>query len=319
MKLEDYYSFAFSVYGAYEKELDLGNSSVILNSHEDDFYYAGVFDGISNLGKRTYPKAENHTGAWIASKSSAKLCDYYLQNNTLTFSQSDSGRLERYLYNEMKKINVSASGENDFLYGGSSDVSLPASMAIFAVRQISKNKVDCEILQNGNARGYILDKNGVAQLTKDDTDKDRDALESLSAEESLKNYINADRRFSISYQKISVSLPCIFIVSSHGGYSGFQSPMDFEGEVLRALLECDDKPLNWKNDLNKCISKTSKEDYSIAIAAFGYDTFSDVKKHFVSRYKDLASEYLIPEMEADSKILKRIWKKYSTSYYRMIK
>lgn len=309
MELRDIYSAAFPICNTVKTDITLNEDAVLMNTYKEEFFYMGLFDGCGEIGNKKYKRAGDHTGSWIASRLAAKTCDEVIQ----TDGKVDEGRLEAELYEAMKKA------EERFSEGGvkaKDQVSLPASMALCKIYSGKNGLCETEIFWNGNARGYLLDSKGLSLLTKDDMAEEKDPLKIDYDTKTIENCVNADKKFTVNNKKIDVKEPSLIILSSVGGYGCFQTPMDFEGMILRALLESGERPSNFESNVTSYLLSNSKDDFSICVTAVGFDDFEGMKKYFVERYKDLASEYLIPEMEANKDILNDLFEKYCESYYR---
>lgn len=73
----------------------------------------------------------------------------------------------------------------------------------------------------------------------------------------------------------------------------------------------------WQLLLNDEISSRSGDDQTIAVAAFGFDNFSELKSYYAMRY--LSVSKMVEKFESGDPDRKhRLWEVYKPNYYRYL-
>lgn len=158
---------------------------------------------------------------------------------------------------------------------------LPTTMVLSLMNE-TETGVEVLYLWAGDSRGYIWDKNGLAQIT-DDHEKG----------ETMTNLISLTRSFTLEARMMTFSKPVMLLNVSDGCYkcSCFASAFDFEYVLLKELNESD----NFKETAEKLDEQflhigTHDDSNTIALMAFGYDEFNDVKSSVAARLDYLNKE-----------------------------
>ena len=292
------------------------------NLGEDSFFCAedgksaivSVFDGCGGLGARPYESFGGHTGAYIASRAvCGAVHDWYYGSGRNTL---DSGKMaedmkgyigkaygvcERYAVERMKIM-------------GSMVRKFPTTLALsYAERE--KNGVRVHILWTGDSRVYLLDSNGLAQLTVDDTDVP-DALENLTCDGSMNNVVSSDGNFSINHRTLVLSEAAMILAATDGCFGYVSSPMEFEYILVKHLVESKN-PEEFRKNLEACLDEYAGDDFTMGIMSFGYGDFFATSQAFRQRKKFLEKEYMsFLEQEEDQ--IKELWRKYKRGYERYL-
>ena len=292
-----------------------GEDSYTTGCVEDQFYYQGVFDGCGGLGARTYAQLHGHTGAWAASRAAGMTTDRFMHEGKLRFLAEDGPALQRELAEDFKKLKNAYTENGGITIRGSLSRSFPTTAAIAAIRPETNNTILCEFLWAGDSRGYILDQYGLSQVTRDDIDSDADALENLKQDGRLVNTINADVSFEVHVRQVRLNLPSVVITATDGGFSYFETPMNFEAALLATLRQAN-VPEEWEEGMNALLRRKAGDDFTLAISCFGFADFTQVKNYFYNRFTALTNTYGIHSDKADYETLKKLWEDYKRSYYR---
>jgi len=179
--------------------------------------------------------------------------------------------------------------------------------------------LNCHFLWAGDSRGYVLDQNGLSQITKDDIEEGQDALSNLSSDSKLENVINADIPFNINSKSILINYPAVVIMSTDGGFAYFQTPMEFEYALLYTLIKARNIS-EWEMLMNNYIKKFASDDYTLMLAIFGFISFDEMKKYYYPRVEHLYNDFIFPIVteRASGKVFDMgpFWEKYKVTYYR---
>ncbi len=283
----------------------------------------GVFDGCGGLGARRYAEFENRTGADIgAAKAASSTLDWYdslklIENKTNNFKLSDN--LKRILRENFALLKKQSQIKNvSILKGSLNNKSFPTTLCciLFNFSNIIKENVECIYLWAGDSRGYILDCNGLWQITKDDTTADVDGF---VHDAKLENVINADTDFYINERNIFYKSKSLFIVSTDGGCTCFHTPMEFEYTILKSLI-FSDSITEWQQKLSDDIIEIASDDYTVIIYSLGFENFAELKSYYMERLKYLSIQFIYPieEGRENGKEIdyKSLWDEYVITYDR---
>jgi hypothetical protein len=133
---------------------------------------------------------------------------------------------------------------------------------------------------------------------------------------------------------MSISLkkePVIILCSTDGCFGYYQTPMHFE-HVLKSCLEEVEDEKTWSAKIEQEISKVTGDDCSLSLIAWGFSSFSDLKKSMKSSSVTGFSKLLNLEMDiaCAEQILTKAkedyekgvaegWSNYKQNYMKYIK
>jgi len=288
------------------------------------FGYMAVFDGCGGLGAKRYTEFSNKTGAYLASRLVALTtlewfkCNYLI--NETQKSESPAIGLKTYIENSLNNIKGMTDRRDSLSIKGSlSSKSFPTTASCVVCDYTKKESLVCHFLWAGDSRGYILDREGLSQITKDDIEEDVDALSNLSSDSKLENVINADSSFEINNKSVFVHYPAIIIMSTDGAFAYFQTPMEFEYALLYTLSKVANIA-EWEMLMNKYIKEFASDDYTLMLAAFGFTSFDEIKKYYNSRtgylYNNFISQVFTARKENKGYDINPFWEQYKQTYYR---
>lgn len=277
---------------------------------EDSYYYAATedrfiaaaFDGCGGSGSKKYENYSKQTGAYVASRA--------VSGGVKTWF--DSGKKE----NEMQSY-VQASLDVLQKYAdaggrvfGSLGKAFPTTAAIVS-GNISKRNTEITLSWAGDSRCYLLNANGLHQLTSDDLD-DEDAMSNLYNDGIMTNVINASTPFTLHQLSFRLNEPGILIAATDGCFGYLKSPMEFENLLVDSLVRAENLQ-SWKKDLNDRIHSVTGDDYTLTVAAIGYASFLEMQRSLLARHKILNQQYLIPDYDANV-----LWQQYKQEYSRYL-
>ena len=210
---------------------------------EDSYLYlflkktgvVGVFDGCGGSGARQYERFKRKTGAYMASRTvSAAFRDWFvefMEGNT-SDSKNYSELLQRIV--EYLSICQKIGGSATALKGSLAKI-FPTTAAVITFIEDSAG-INATCLWAGDSRCYLLDTEGLKQLTEDDLGG-FDAMENLSADGVLTNTISLSKKFEIHQKNLTVSGPAILFTATDGCFGYVSTPMEFEHLLLDTLLK----------------------------------------------------------------------------------
>lgn len=294
----------------------------IAGNGEDSYLYfadrnggiAGVFDGCGGSGAKRYEKFQGKTGAYMASRAVSGAAKDWFQsvlNGEERADDPESLKIKIKAYLDLCK----AVGGSASAFKGSLSKDFPTTAAII-LATAAEGRVQAACMWAGDSRCYMLNSEGLKQLTKDDING-FDAMENLSADAAITNAISASKDFLIHQKTITLSTPCILFTATDGCFGYFSTPMEFEYLLLSTLLEAD-TVAEWEAKISAVLQEVAGDDYTISGMSLGFGTFANLKKAFISRSKKLYEVYIakIRDMSYEEKLAK--WHIYREEYSKYL-
>lgn len=307
-----------------EKHTGLGeDAKPISEKLNADVYLIGVFDGLGGAGGRRFilPNKQSPVkGSWLASRIIRKsVLQYFKDNHKDSFKffaniVSAKNNLQDKLLLSLKEFlgKLELNNPPSKLKGQLAIRALPTTMAAC---YITNSKL--AFLWAGDSRGYILDRGGLHQYTKDDLDIECDALDNLSKTSEISNKIS-ELGFELRHSLLSFTSPSIILTATDGCFDNYITPMHFEYVILSTMQESSFFE-EWKTKLSAVIAKESTDDSAtMSLFCSGWNNFSIMKKDFSSRLAIITEKYinLINSADKESRdtIIKSLWEKYKKDY-----
>ena len=294
-KAQDNLSLIFYVAG--EMKESNGEDCYFCGYSENDSVVA-VFDGCGGIGSRRYANFSGKTGAYIASRAVSGVVSHWFEND------KDDETLSNYVKQALDVCNKYADKSGRMM--GSLGKSFPTTAALIHVQG---NEVCCHWA--GDSRCYILDDEGLHQLSLDDIDGE-DAFSNITSDGVLTNVICGSSSFVLHKRKLPLNMPCIFITATDGCFGYLPSPFDFEYLITNSLSEASSIE-EWKDSLDKTIRGFTGDDYTMCISAYGFSGFDDIKKFFAARNKELKNKFIDSKDDNAAK-----WEIYKGEYLKYL-
>ncbi|MDY4813048.1 MAG: hypothetical protein SO152_04270 [Ruminococcus sp.] len=270
-----------------------------------------MFDGYGEMDTTSYSKLGGRSGGYIASRLAAESTLKMFQNGNFTFSEMDSIKLGSDLKKYIEKVKKNFTTDSDRAL-------LPTTASIVACDFSKQDTIMFEYLWAGNSRGYLLDKSGLCQITKDDLVEEINPIVPDQKPRVI-NLINGETDFKINIKSVKTERPSVVVTATDGAYSCFSTPMEFEYALLYTLNRA--KSISqWEHLLKRLINELANDVFTVMIAGFGFDDFKDLKRYFFERTKSMYSEYVDPIFKAREnnsiEEIDEMWNKYKKQYYR---
>ena len=308
-----------------EKKRDCGEDSEKHSFNIDEAFF-GVFDGCGGAGAQPCPKCRGKTEAYIASRVVADSFQEWFENREES-TVRDADTLKELVVGYLNECNKQV-GEKSLLVGGIKK-KFPTTAAAGICRP-GTDSVEVDFYWAGDSRVYLLNDQGLAQLTEDDLGG-IDAMEKLTDDGVLTNVISLSKDFTIHTGHISMDRPGIVFAATDGCFGYLSTPMEFEFLLLKTMLEADCISLSsdndtkaggrkkgWQEKITEVIGKIAGDDYTLSGYAIGFGSFEEMKKRFVPRANYLYSNYIagLENKSYEEKIT--LWEKYRSDYYRLL-
>lgn len=297
---------------------------------EDSYCYSfcdtagmiGVFDGCGGAGARKHEFYSGKTEAYMA----ARLCaGSFYDSFRKTFPcdlPPEQITNEIFVPNAVRTLADHEPPKEGTGSGitGSMVRTLPTTVAVAMVQQASKGELLVSAIWAGDSRVFILDQQGLAQLTVDDTSVP-DPMRNLYEDGVLKNILCSDRKVKVHCRSIRVKPPFVVLAATDGCFGYVSTPMEFEGIVLNTLLKAE-TPAQWEEKLAKMIGIVAGDDHTLCLASYGFGGFTALQKCVHKRYMDIYNKYLNPISGLaadDSQSRFALWGQYQADYMRYLK
>ncbi len=298
---------------------------MIIDHGEDSYYCAfddrsalvSAFDGCGGLGAQRYDNLGNHTGAYLGARLiSGAMCEWFHNRRGEKWS---SGReltndIAHYV-REAFQIGAKYAKSNVKLRG-SMVRNLPTTAAIAYVEDYTEGEL-LHVIWAGDSRVYILDRNGLAQLTVDDTDSDS-AFDNISNDAVLNNVLSSDGNYTLHYKRFQLTQPSMLLVMTDGCHGYLATPMELEFMVEMSLLQSANLD-QYKSNLRHLFGEFAGDDYTFGFAGFGYGTFANMKQSVKARYNYMKKQYIdVLEEKSSDAVRRELWEIYRKEYERYI-
>jgi len=271
----------------------------------------GAFDGCGGLGAKTCPSVSDKTEAYLASRAvGAAVKDWF----SFSAANGYEWNVEALKEEIISKLELcqNQSADSSLRLRGSMVRPFPSTIAMITFR-IENGKLITQHVWAGDSRTYVLDKNGLGQISCDDI-KGEDAMSNLTRDGALTNVISVDKHFKLHSAKFTPKHPCIMFCATDGCFGYVSSPMEFEMMVL-AALEKANNVVEWQQLLNDDIFNRSGDDQTIAIAVFGFESFNELKNYYANRHH-VISRMVEKFYNEDPDKRQGLWETYKPNYYR---
>ncbi|MBQ1378366.1 MAG: hypothetical protein IIY77_10380, partial [Lachnospiraceae bacterium] len=274
-----------------------------------------VFDGCGGAGARKYERYGMKTGAYMASRAIAGAAkDWFAELTEGSFRDSDKAVLEskmnQYLAICKNTAGNTASGIKSKL---AKDFPSTASIILFTADDAG---ITAHCIWAGDSRCYLLDEDGLKQLTEDDLDG-LNAMENLTADGILTNVVSASKPFVLHQKTIKTKAPAILFGATDGCFGYFSTPMEFENLLLSSLFAVDNI-VQWEAGMKNVLEGIAGDDFTLSGAGLGFGSFERLKEYFAERYRFLNQEYIngLQRKTYDEKV--QLWEEYRKPYEMLL-
>lgn len=295
-----------------EKIQGYGEDSYCYRISEDSVLL-GVFDGCGGSGAKKYPIYQNRTGAYMGARAVAGATRQWFET-LLPLGGCDENRqtLKDSIAKSMMICRENCGNQGNKIRGSISK-EFPTTAAV-ARCSVVHGQLTVECYWAGDSRVYLLDEDGLAQLTADDLDN-LDAYENISGDGVLTNVISASKPFTIHERSVTLQKPFLVFAATDGCFGYIPSPMEFEQVLLEQLMIADSMD-DFEKRLHLKLAEVAGDDFAFVGAAFGFGIFLNMQKCLEKRYHILKRQYLSGISPIDLECRRLVWKRYQKDYYR---
>ncbi len=317
LKRESLKSFVDNIFVSEGEMIEgLGEDSFAY-SLNDKYGFIAAFDGCGGIGSRKYEIYENKTGAYIASHNLAQVTlDWFRDFSDSGDELGKDISLELYdvFTEKLKRIESQTTAT---AIKGSLTKSFPTTASLIFFKRCGR-RIYASFVWAGDSRGFILTSDGLCQITTDDIDADEDALSNLTSDSRLINVVSAAGDYKLNYRGVKCPPAGVLISATDGSFGYFKTPMEFEYMLINALSKSESID-EWQSNINAYIAEYTGDDFTLAVAVYGYKSFRMLKRMFIVRKKQLYMNCIRKLADATDEEKLCLWNEYKKNYYRGIK
>lgn len=303
-----------------EKVADNGEDSYCY-SFSDTAGMLGVFDGCGGAGARRHDYYSGKTEAYMASRLCAgAFYDAFRSHCPLEMPVSEFAQqvLKTTAVEQLVRFQPPKE-EGGPVLRGSMVRTLPSTAAVAITELLEDGSVKVSALWSGDSRVYILDEQGLAQLTVDDASV-KDPMLNIYEDGVLRNMFASDRPVWLNCREVVVKPPFMVITSTDGCYGYVSTPMEFEGLLLQTMLGAS-SVAEWESTLADTIGSFAGDDHTLCLAAFGYKNLVELQQCMEPRMQYLWDNYIAPLRDVPVEIREprfALWEHYKQDYTRYL-
>ena len=282
----------------------------------------GVFDGCGGSGAQRHAAYTDNTEAYMASRLCAGAFHDSFQD-LIPFRDREESLLQAYLQLSAERCGVTLATYQPPASGGGIKGSivrvLPSTAAVMLVETGADGSYRLSAVWAGDSRCYLLQPEGIAQLTEDDSTVP-DPMENLYVDGRLKNLISQDKPLHLRVRTLECRPPFAVICATDGCFGYFTTPMEFEGTLLQTLRAAA-TPAQWETLLSDAMGRVAGDDYTLCLAAYGFADFKALQKAFAPRTRDLTVDFLnqLRQLPKEDRAAREpLWEAYKPGYLRYI-
>ena len=286
-----------------------------------------VFDGCGGLGAQRHPKYDlraqntcpNETEAFVASRLCAGA--FYDAFQTLNAQEDElsAKKFSALAADYCARVLTACRPDSGTKIMGSMVKTLPTTVAAALVIPSGKEYLVGAIWA-GDSRVYLLDAQGLAQLTVDDATV-TDPMDNLYEDGILRNVLTADQFPRLNCRCVRVKGPFLVFSATDGCFGYFSTPMEFEGVILAALHEANNT-VEWERAIQEHIAQVAGDDFTFNLAAYGFGSFPALKQALRPQLRLLVRDYLsvVVTLPAEDRASREaLWRRYRSNYLRYMK
>lgn len=250
--------------------------------------WLAVFDGLGGSGARpiSVGNSRPRSHAWHASREARKSVVIAMQAPGDPIEAEElEGIIKHHLQRELAAVPPAPSRLR-----GQTIRDLPTTFA--AVRLVEgPSGLSVRVFWAGDSRVYALSPQlGLQQITRDDTEVSVDAFEAIRIDPPMNNVVQASADFILHEAGLGLQAPALlFIAATDGCFHYVQAPQLFELLLLEAMSEAADFEM-WRDATRQRIDAIRQDDASMAVAAWGWTDFDEMKACFAPRIAGLCEQ-----------------------------
>lgn len=293
-----------------EKIPDCGEDA-LLYALNNQAALVGAFDGCGGAGAKRYAKLQGKTGAYMASRVVSGTVNDWFADCCARNEAFSARSLEARIRENLALCDRVGAEASRFVSSMVKAFPTTAAVAILS-QQAGKIRVDC--FWAGDSRVYLLNADGLAQLSVDDL-LVTDAMDNLYEDGAMTNVISHSKGFTIHHGSLLLDQPGIVLAATDGCFGYLPTPMAFEQLLIGTLVRSENID-QWEQALHSAIGRVAGDDYALSAVALDFGNFNTMKAMFARRAQQLWQNYP-PEALKEREDKNRLWAQYKPGYYRL--
>lgn len=307
MKNENLYNLIDFQFAFSEEMIEANGEDSFYSDINENYSVLSVFDGCGGLGSKEYDNFNGKTGAYMASRVVSGATKKWFSELPI---ENEVEVYKQYIDKSFGIANEYAD-KDTIVIKGSMQKPFPTTIAL-ALNKVTKKGFEIDFIWAGDSRGYVLDENGLHQITLDDINGE-DAMSNLSNDGVLTNVAHLAGDYVLHKRRIMLKKPSVVFCATDGCFGYLSTPMEFENLLLETMNNSN-SPDEWKKLLKELLRNYACDDYTMSLLAVGYNDFDKMKKYFVKRFQKLQQDYIINLSEKAYEEKVELWNKYKNSY-----
>ena len=278
-----------------------------------------VADGCGGLGSRRYERLGGVTGAYLAARLVTRSFMTYAEDGAHCPKTREEARqlckeLESDLHGLLLRFDQKnrETSDTDRIVG-SMQRALPTTLCAALVE--TGDPLCLSFLWAGDSRGYVLDQDGLHQLTRDHARGEPDALDSLYRDVPLTNVVSADQPAALSLRRLTINKPSVLLCVTDGVFGCLSTPMEFEMMLLSTMNAANDMA-GWGRKLEIALNRLAHDDATVVCVAYGFESFADMSRKLSARRTALSQRYIAPVRKRGGELAlaREKWNEYRATY-----
>lgn len=306
-----------------EKLENKGEDSVLAITNAPNASFIACMDGCGGSGAKRYTKADNMTGARLASMHVGSALKNWFDENEYGYrgtegkeQQELSTELKNAIDKELSYLRADLGDEDSGVWSRQIRM-FPTTLAAVLAEVTGRNTIRCVFFWAGDSRAYLFRASGLNQISRDDIRGNDDPFSVLENDGILSNVISASNDYIINTTEVIVHEPCIILTATDGCFSYLRSPIEFEGVLLASLMNAN-SPLEWEDSLRTILGRYASDDYTMALAVLGFQNWDAIKNAYAPRWEEYRKQFGEPLEDIlqtrDRQAHLELWEIYKQNY-----
>ncbi|MBQ8706649.1 MAG: protein phosphatase 2C domain-containing protein [Succinivibrionaceae bacterium] len=299
----------------YKEKIENNGEDAMIRVINDKASLIGVFDGLGGSGAKKYHSANMKTGAYLSSRFvSTATKHWFEQICSDNFPGNRQALLKTHIKAHLQTVKEAFDDQQKSKLKSKLSKEFPSTCAIAVCRPAQSGEIDIELYWAGDSRCYLLDDDGLHQLTTDDIDSSN-ALDNISDDGRMNNIITLSSDFRLNNHHLRPKGPFFIFSATDGCFGYISTPMQFELRLLRNL-EKSQNVASFEKNLFNTFEEVAEDDFSLSGLFYCFRSFDEIKERFRKRRENLGEE-IRKLQHADRKAVADFWNNsYKDNYYR---
>ncbi len=291
------------------QETDNGEDCELYSVNRNEALFAS-FDGCGGSGAKRYSRFHRKTGAFIAARAAAMAVRCWFEQTP----RRDAASMQQMINRALEHCQDLVGEQSAFI--GQMAKTFPTTMAAVILHRDPAGWA-ADLYWVGDSRVYLLNADGLAQLTEDDLDG-VDAMDNLSQDAALTGVISLSASYRIHTGRVMLDKPAVILTATDGCFGYYSTPMEFEGLLLSTLMHAESASA-WEGQLAASIDRVAGDDYTLCGCSFGFGSFAGLRRALQPRAAYLEQAYIarLARMQPEQK--RQLWLSYRDHYYRLLR